>query len=140
MKSAPEIKCILIDPFQCEVYPVKIRKDCASDMVKLLDCENLEAVNANIVHLGVQHVIWIDEEGLLRQPFVYPKFAIRPANGGHGIAGYGLITGMNEHGATCDCMLPMHAVVEVLGFEQWRARIKVDDVIDQMLRLYKLAL
>lgn len=139
MKPTPEIKCLLIDPFQCEIYPVRVRKECISDIKELIDCESVDAVNLNMEAHGIAHVAWVDDEGLLREPFIYPRFMIHPANGGHGMAGYGLITGMDEHGVTCDCFLSIPMIVQVLGFEQWRSRIKIDDVIDKMLRLYKLA-
>lgn len=140
MKPTPEIKCLLIDPFQCEIYPVHVRKECISDIKELLDCEAIDAVNLDMVVHGIQHVIWVDDEGLLREPFIYPKFVIHGANGDHGMAGYGLITGMDEQGVTTNCMVSIPVLAQVLGFEQWRSRIPIDNVIDKMLRLYKLAI
>lgn len=137
MKPDLEIKAVLIDPFQCEIYPVAVRRDCASDLHALLDCETVQAININLPVNKIEHFVWVDDEGLLRQPFAYPQFILQSI--GHGLTGYGLITGVNEHGSMVDCQISIPVLVQVLGFEQWRTRIRVDDVIPQMLRLYKLA-
>jgi hypothetical protein len=138
MAQTTLLKALIIDPFQCEIYPITLRKDCVSDLAALLDCEMLEVVNLGMVSHDIQHVAWIDEEGLLRQPFVYPKWALTNVHDGHGMAGYGVITGMDAYGAMANCFLNIANIVHLLGFEHWRSRISIDDVIPQMLRVYKV--
>ena len=129
----------MIDPFQHELHPVTVdRNISASEMAVLLDCRSIESVNLNMVGNGVHHYAWADEQGLLREPFVYPSWMIPSANGGQGIAGYGLVFGMDLHGEMIHCQLPLEAIAHVIGFERWRARIKIDDVIPQMMRIYEL--
>lgn len=140
MKDHPLVKAIVIDPFICELFPVQVRQDCASDVAELLDCETLETVDLGMNINGSQHIAWIDEEGLLRLPFVYPRWVFKGANGDQPIAGYGLITGMDEHGAMGNCLISMASMVQGLQFEHWRSRIDVDSVIPKMMRLYKIAI
>src|SRR6267142_4311206 len=132
MKTGPKIKAILIDPFQMELYPVQVERDNPVESAKLLDCENVQAVNLGLVARGADHYGWVDEEGLLRTPFVYPHFVIPTANGGHPLAGYGLVTGMTKDGQMLDCDIPITVLAGVLSFEKWRGRISIDNVIPQM--------
>lgn len=138
MKSAARIKSILIDPFQMELYPVSVRPDSAQDVAKLLDCEMIQAIRLSGYVNGTEHVVWIDESGLLREPFVYPCFALPNANNGQPMAGYGLITGISDQGQMLNCQFGFNALIKVLGYEPWRARISIDNVIPQMLRVYTL--
>ena len=139
MKDHPLVKAIVIDPFICEIFPVQIRQDCASDVAQLLDCEMLQTVDLEMNVHGSQHVAWVDEEGLLRSPFVYPRWLFKGSNGDQSVAGYGLITGMDENGSMGNCLISPASIVQALQFEHWRSRIDVDSVIPQMLRLYKIA-
>lgn len=141
MKTAPEIKAVkglLIDPFQLELYPVMLRRDNAADVAELLDCDMIQAINLGVNALGTEHIVWVDDAGLLREPFVYPHFVIKSASGGQPMAGYGLVTGIDNHGSMTECRIPPEAVAQILMFEPWRKRIKLDDVIPQMMRVYKL--
>jgi hypothetical protein len=139
MKTPNHIKAFLIDPFQHEIYPVSV-ENAPGAVAEILDCELIQAVGLGIMTAnGVDHVAWVDDEGLLRQPFVYPHFIIKTANGGQPMAGYGLVTGIRDNGETTNCQLAYADLAQLTGFEPWRSRISIDDVIPQMLRLYKLA-
>ena len=140
MKKVPDIKAVLIDPFQCEIYPVMLRKDCASDVAEFLDCEMIQTVDLGVVVHDTQHVAWVDEEGLLRTPFTYPHWMMQGVNNNQGMAGYGLITGMDENGSMANCLISLASIVQGLHWEHWRTRINIDNVIPQMLRLYKIAI
>jgi hypothetical protein len=140
MKDHPLIKAVVIDPFQCEIFPVQLRKDCASDVAELIDCEMIETVDLGIIIHGTQHVAWVDEEGLLRTPYVWPKWAMQGVNNDLGIPGYGLITGMDENGSMVNSLVSMASIAQALAFEHWRARIDADSVIPRMMRLYKIAI
>jgi len=139
MKNASQIKAILIDPFQLEIYPIRVDRNDRLSLGLLLDCEFVQMTSLNVMAHGVAHVAWVDEEGLLRQPFVYPYWVMESANGGHPLAGYGIITGLDDQGAMLDCAIPLERLAHALMFEPWRTRIAIDNVIPQMMRVYKLA-
>jgi len=139
MKQPPKVKALLIDPFQMEILPVTLTQDSSREAATLLDCDSVQAVALGITARDRQHLAWVDEQGLLREPFVYPHWVCAHANGGHPMAGYGLITGISPEGKMLDCQIPMEILVPQIGFEPWRSRISIDHVIPQMLRVYTLA-
>jgi peptidoglycan hydrolase-like protein with peptidoglycan-binding domain len=132
-KSLKLIKAILVDPFKQGIFSVHLRPDSAPDVAGLLDCRYIEAVKLLIAGQPVQ-IIWIDEEGLLRQPFVYPQFRCQGANGGNPLAGYGLITGISPTGTMEN--VASFSFAPLLFFEEWEKRIPTDSVISQLLRIY----
>jgi hypothetical protein len=133
----PKIPAILVDPFQGVLYPLLVKPEAAA-IAELLDCDWIQGVNIPEFG-GIQHIGWVDEEGLLRQPFVYPRWTMPEVNGGHPLAGYGLITGASARGDTIGCMIPIDALSKLISFELWRTRIPIDDVIPQMMRVYDLS-
>ena len=140
MKNSPQVQihAIIIDPFQHEIYPVMVTRDSHKDIAQLLDCEFIQAVDLGISDRGTALYAWIDKEGFSRQPLVYPHWVVKSANGGEPMAGYGLVTGLNEC-SMVDCTIPLVALGQVLMFEPWRKRIPLDNVIPQMMRVYELA-
>lgn len=128
------INAILVDPFQGELYPLNIQPEPA-ELKKLLDCHWLEAVRLPELH-GARHCAWIDESGLLREPFVYPRWFILPF---WELAGYGLITCLDQAGEITSCRISITALHHLIRFEDWRRRIPLDDCIPQMMRIYDLA-
>jgi hypothetical protein len=84
--------------------------------------------------LGPYNAIWIDECGLLREPFIYPQWKIGGINGDCPVSGYGLVTGFDhETNKVTDVELPPLAII----FEHhWPRRIHPDKAIDQLLRVY----
>jgi hypothetical protein len=127
------INAVLIDPFKHDLFEVSLRPDNAEDCHRLLDCSMVEAVRVRIHRLD--HVIWVDEAGFLREPFVYPQFRFEAANGFQSMAGYGLITGISASGRMTNAA-DRALYCPLVWFEQWQERISPDRVIHQLMRLY----
>lgn len=83
------------------------------DIKKALGCEWIEAVR-----LGRHTVCWVDEEGLVKHGLLKeepgPFFAI--AGKQDPIAGRGLITGVDDSGATTETTVPLSLVEKTVTF------------------------
>jgi hypothetical protein len=148
MKTTPLVKSILIDPFKMELYPIQFSPGQPQDYLALLDASAIQGVRLEIISAnGTEHVAWVDSQGLDRQPFSYPHWTIKAFND-RGVAGYGLVTGINEspglfsqlgnQANMCDCQIPLDALAHVIGWEPWGRRISIDNVIPQMMRIYQI--
>jgi hypothetical protein len=139
-KSARTICAILIDPFQEALHLVALPKSTKAQlerMHELLDCELVEAVSLDSgLTGGAYHVLWVDESGLLREPFIYPQFVCSAYSPVNPLTGYGLITSLGSGGSNDDCVIPIPRLAEMVRFEQWRKRLSPDLFIDQLLRIY----
>lgn len=126
---------MLIDPFkQCLVKLTLDWSDQRHIHRDLLDCDLMQPVQLP-AQLG-SHILWVDESGLLREPFIYPQFKLMDTNGNCPLTGYGLITAWNyDHRIVvpeCEIDIPTLPVI----FEPWERRINPDLCIDQLLRCY----
>jgi len=135
-KRAPIIQALLIDPFKQCIQPLNVSsRDFDERWCWLLSCEHFERVVGEINQSW--HAVWVDEAGLLRDPVPFPQFTLEGFNGGSPLTGYGLLTGL-------DSMLQEitppringHTLMAHVKFENWGNRLKPDDYLDQLLRLY----
>jgi hypothetical protein len=127
------VHAFLLDPFKGGVVAVDIPRNFHPRWRELLDCAYIEHVACHI--LGKELALWIDEEGLLREPSPYPQFKIVGVNADRPMAGYGLLTGTRGPEVS-DVDVTLDQLCEVVHFENWQTRLKTDDYIDQMLRIY----
>lgn len=124
-----KIRALLIDPFKCECFPLLVDWADQADIHKLLDCELIHSIRCH------DDLLWVDESGLLREPFVYPQFKIRGVNGDCPLTGYGLITGGWTYKHVTGCSV-FTTSLSIIFEEHWPRRINPDQCIDQLLRLY----
>lgn len=134
MAKTKTVKALLIDPFKQAIVDVLVPMDFSERWRQLLDCEHIEHVRCEFAGRGL-HAAWIDEEGYLRQPAVYPLFRLLGANGGEPMAGYALITGA-QGPEISEPRLTGSELGGLVSFEVWGQRLKSEDFIDQLLKLY----
>jgi hypothetical protein len=101
-----------------------------ADIHKLLDADLIRCAP-----VAGDHLIWVDESALLREPFVYPQFKIPGANGNCPLTGYGLLTGGWTYRHVADCSV-FTTALPIIWEAHWPRRINPDQCIDQLLRLY----
>lgn len=123
-----KVSARLIDPFKCEVFPIVVDWEDQADIHKLLDADLLQSLPMNGFN-----ILWVDECGLLREPFIYPQFKIPGVNGNCPLTGYGLVTGCRNAKVT-NYVMGMDTCV--IWEEHWPRRINPDQCIDQLLRVY----
>jgi len=113
------MKALLIDPFLQTVVTVDCDGSLAA-MYRLLDCESVEAVA-----LDDSHTLWIDEDGLGRDPLnpVTGTYGQRffVFSGAHGdvklLAGRGLVLrDQGDDGQTADVSLTQRQIEARVGF------------------------
>jgi hypothetical protein len=127
-----KVRALLIDPFKCAVFPLVVNWADQADIHHLLDCDLIQSV-----YMATPDLLWIDESGLLREPFIYPQFIIKGVNGAHPLTGYGLVTGFygREPDMVTDCVVRFESL-PIIWEEHWPRRINPDQCIDQLLRVY----
>lgn len=126
------IRAVLIDPFKCDAFNLVVDWEDQADIHKLLDCDLIQSVP-----MDSKRILWVDESGLLREPFVYPQFKILGVNADCPLTGYGLVTGLK--GGNISDYIPASnngIAYGVVWEEHWTRRINPDECIDQLLRIY----
>lgn len=116
----------LIDPFQRRFHEIETT-DKLDDWHKLLDCEVIDLAR---VEQGID--IWIDDEGLMREPH-YPLFSY--LGFGNPLCGYGLALSSNGP-ESISLERPPGFFQTKIQFEDWENRLRQEDYFDQMSRVY----
>lgn len=141
MKQNPKpelIHAFLLDPFKGCVISIQLNPaDPGLDRRwhSLLDCEYIEHVRCDFGPELPEHALWVDESGLLREPDPYPQFKLAGANGGAPIAGYGILSGVRGPEVS-SVEIPALILSQLIQFEQWQHRLKPEQYLPQLLRLY----
>jgi hypothetical protein len=138
-----DVKSFLIDPFQQMIVEIQFPAGSLQHLCWLLDCEAVQAVPLN--RSGRRNsleasygLLWVDESGLLREPFVYPQFKFaRYAMGECPLTGYGVVTGgADSDGYPTDSTLDGETLCDEIKFERWQKRIDPGLVLEQVFRAY----
>lgn len=135
------LRGFFIDPFKGRVEAIEIVDEIHAWHQALM-CRGFERVGLGKPYQGcpVEVDIWIDEEGLLREPAVWPRFKIR--NGP--LCGYGLVLAHNSAGESVSVpeVVDLAAFVRLtaISFEPYQIRLKPDDYIEQITRSLELEL
>jgi hypothetical protein len=132
------IEALLIDPFKACLVSVNVSgRSIDQRWHMLLDCDCVDAVQVSFLKYG-PHAIWIDDEGLLREPAPYPQFRVLGVNGDAPLTGYGILTRMTEggRGDVASVHITAPELAPLIQFEEWSRRLKPEDYIPQLLRLY----
>lgn len=125
------MKVLLIDPFQRKIHPLDISKEI-KDWYKWCDCDCFDHAYIG-VHSGRRHDIFVDDEGLLKEPH-YPVFQWKDYS--NPLVGYGLITACDSGGNAVDTpMIPEYAE-RCITWELWEGRLKAEDYFEQISRIY----
>jgi len=117
----------LIDPFQRKVHEIETTDDIL-DWHKLLDCDTLDVAR---VEQSVD--IWVDDNGLLREPY-YPLFYYLGYQ--NPLCGYALALSSNAEGESISLKLPAGYFQAKIHFEEWEKRLDPNNYFDQMSRVY----
>jgi hypothetical protein len=130
------IHALLIDPFKEALINVHILPAFDARWRHLLDCTYIDCVRCQFP--SGEHALWVDEACFLREPLVYPQFKIAGVNSDRPLAGYGLLTGLNPGAGQeiLSCRLPGPELAQLVQFESWQKRLKAEDYLDQLTRLY----
>lgn len=124
---------LLIDPFQRKVHEIEVGNHI-EDWHKWCDCELFDVARLGKIGTpGLEYDIWVDDEGLLREPN-YPHFQwLRYYNE---LAGYGLLLCSNSSGESISTDLPLEIAQRAIVWEQWERRLDPKDYFEQLSRIY----
>jgi hypothetical protein len=100
------MRAILIDPYQKQFSEIDYDGNYKT-VYKLIDCRVFQ-----VVGIGGEHVIYVDEEGLLHEPKPFFKWGAFPQP----IAGKGLIVRVDVDGHDVAATIPLAAVEHHLSF------------------------
>jgi len=98
------MKGILINPFDETIKEVVVTNDY-KDIYLLIECSTFD-----VVMLNEQEDLFIDDEGLRKNPTRYFSWSGRP------FAGKGLVLSHNEDGDTMSTTYDLHEVVDRVEF------------------------
>ena len=131
------MRALLVDPFQREVHQLEIGEHI-QEWHKWCDCDLFDHVCLG-EHCGQIQDLWVDDEGLLRQP-IYPMFKwendlAMPISQG-GLAGYGLITASVGPETIATVMPTEYAEQRIMWEVNWEHRLKPENYFDQLSRVY----
>jgi hypothetical protein len=112
------MKAILIDPHNRSVSEVEVnKKTFLKDLYEHIGCDLVERAISD----DRKHEIWLDEEGLFRQPLAFFKYSGYPQEA---YAGKGVILGCNRTlSDSKDCTLTLDEVrakVEFVSIDELR--------------------
>lgn len=117
---------LLIDPFQKQIHPVETPNDINA-WHDLLDCDTLD-----VVRVDRKTDIWVDDEGLLREPR-YPFFSWLgyPEQ----LCGYGLILS-HDGPESVSAAISLSQAWTCIQYENWEERLNPEKYFEQMTRIY----
>lgn len=105
------MRAIKIDVVTKTIYEVDLKaKRDGSTMESLQQLLDVDCFT--MVSLGEGYALWIDDEGLYREP---PLGAFKIKEDWQAFSGHGIITGLNGP-ATVAATIPIEAVVELVTF------------------------
>lgn len=124
------LKSFLIDPFQKTVRPMEIENNI-DEWHKVLDCQIYTHVMLG-KHRDKPIDLWVDDEGLLRQPN-YPYFYWIGYH--EPLCGYGMINSSTGP-ESISSNLSLQYVATRVQFENWEERLNPEDYFEQMTKIY----
>jgi hypothetical protein len=126
-----KLQSFLIDPFQKKVHPIEIENDI-TEWYKILQCDHFDhAVLGQYKGLPID--VWVDDEGLLREPN-WPHWYWSGYQ--NELAGYGLINSSNQEGESISSNLDLVYCMMRAHFEPWENRLNPEDYLEQMTKIY----
>ncbi|SRR6266436_949091 len=134
------LRGFFIDPFKAQVHAIEIVNEIhVWHQVLMCDCFTVCRLGAPYAGCKLDLDIWVDDNGLLREP-VWPRFKIR--NGL--LCGYGLVLATNSSGESVSVPevidVPSFAKLMAISFEPYQIRLDPGDYIEQITRSLELEL
>jgi len=123
------LKALLIDPFQRRVHTLEIEHSLRA-WYEALMCQCVDVVCVGRTEAGRRVDVWVDDEGLLRQP-CWPCFKIGKAE----LCGYGLVLECDGGGESQGVTFGPEWLVGKLAFEVWEKRLNPADYFSQLTRV-----
>jgi hypothetical protein len=119
-----------VDPFQRKVHEIQVGNHIR-DWYRWCDCDCFDHVTLGELNGQVQD-LWVDDEGLLREP-QYPMWKWEDYS--NPLCGYGLINA-SDGPETIATIMPVRFAEEKIDWEPWEHRIDPANYFDQLSRLY----